>query len=70
MTLLLFAHRASDELFDKKGAAEYLSTSERHVRRLAQDKHLAHVKVGRFVRFRRSDLDRYLDRRRVLADER
>ena len=59
-----------DELFDKGGAAHYLQTTERHVRRLAQEKRLAHVKVGHFVRFRRSDLDRYLESRRVLADER
>ena len=68
--LLSFADRSYDELYDKKGAAHYLNTTERHVRRLAQDRRLAHVKVGHFVRFRRSDLDRYLERRRVLADER
>lgn len=60
----------TDELYDKKGAAHYLHTTERHVRRLAQDRRLTHIKVGHFVRFRRSDLDRYLDSRRVLTEER
>ncbi len=68
--LLSFADRSCDELYDKRDAARYLRTTERHVRRLAQEKRLAHVKVGHFVRFRRSDLDRYLESRRVLAEDR
>ena len=68
--LLAFPAGRHDELYDKKGAAHYLQTTERHVRRLAQEKRLAHVKVGHFVRFRRSDLDHYLENRRVPAEER
>ena len=48
-------------------AATYLGTSERHVRELWARREIAAVKVGRLVRFRRSDLDEYIGRHRVEA---
>ena len=47
--------------------AEYLSTSERFVRRLVAERRVAFHHVGRHVRFRLSDLDAWLDAQRVEA---
>lgn len=41
-------------------AAEHLSTSVRFVRRLVAERRIRHVKVGRYVRFDRNDLDAFL----------
>jgi len=46
-------------------AAEFLNTSERHVRRMVAERRIAFVKVGHFVRFRRADLERFLDEHRI-----
>lgn len=49
------------ELVDIKGAATYLSTSIRHVRRLVQKTELDFVKIGGKLRFDKADLQRYVD---------
>jgi excisionase family DNA binding protein len=54
-------------LVNAVGAAEYLATTEWHVRSLSRRGELAHVRVGKFVRFRITDLDAYLERRSVVA---
>jgi len=41
-------------LLDYAAAAEYLSTTERHVRDLQQRRELTSVRVGRLVRFRKA----------------
>ena len=51
-------------LLDLAQAASYLGTSERHVRRLWQERRIAVVKVGRRVRFTRADLDAFIERNR------
>jgi excisionase family DNA binding protein len=56
-----------DQLLDLDQAARYLATSARHVRRLVAERRLAHHKVGKFVRFRRSDLDGFVESGRVEA---
>ena len=52
---------------DLAGAAAYLGITPRHLRELQYRGELAYVKVGRLVRFRPADLDRYLDERTVEA---
>lgn len=52
-------------LLDLSGAAEYLSTSERHIRELWNRRELPAIKVGRKVRFHKDDLDRYINERRT-----
>ena len=47
--------------------AEYLSTSERFVRRLVAERRVAFYHVGRHIRFRLSDLDAWIDAQRVEA---
>jgi excisionase family DNA binding protein len=56
---------ADGRLLDADGAAAYLGTTTRHVRRLTQERKLAFFRVGRFVRFARADLDAFLRSSRV-----
>ena len=54
------AREPDRELFDKAEAADYLKTTERHMESLANTRKIGHSRVGRFLRFTRSDLDHYL----------
>ncbi len=51
----------SEVLLSKQEAAEYLSTTIRHIERLQARRELSYRKLGKFVKFRKSDLDRYVD---------
>lgn len=46
-------------LLTEDQAAQYLATSPRHLRTLRASRRIPYVKVGRRVRFRRSDLDAF-----------
>ena len=48
-------------------AANYLATSERHVRQLWQMRKITGVKVGRLVKFRRADLDAFIEAHTIEA---
>ena len=52
-------------LLDYEGAARYLCTTPRHVRELWAKRYLAAIKVGRSVRFARTDLDAFIAANRV-----
>lgn len=54
-------------LLDWAGAAEYLGTSEYHIKRLWAERRIAGHLVGRFPRFSTEDLDAYLESRRIEA---
>ncbi len=47
-------------LLDVGEAAEVLNTSPRFVRRLIQERRIAFVKVGRHVRIKSTELDRFV----------
>lgn len=49
-----------DPLTDVPGAAEFLCTSDRHVRLLVSKRQITVTRVGNKVRFRISDLNTYL----------
>ncbi len=52
-------HEPVDEIFDKKGLAEYLGVDISWI-----DKNLhriTHFKLGKYVRFRRSHIDRWIE---------
>lgn len=53
-------------------AAEYLTVSTRTLRRYVAEGRLAYYRVGRELRFKRADLDRYLEslRREALEPRR
>lgn len=57
-------------LIDIKQAAEFLGTTERHVRNLIYRRptQLPYLKVGNRVRFDTDDLEAYLDGTRVEPD--
>jgi excisionase family DNA binding protein len=46
-------------------AAHYMNTSVRFVRRLVNERRIRFYKVGRLVRFKRADLDVFIDSGRV-----
>lgn len=52
-------------LMDVEGVAIYMHTSVRHVRRLVQDRRVPFLKVGGLLRFRRDDIDGWLDEHSV-----
>lgn len=62
-------HRAfaDDAVLNYEEAARYLGTSRRHLERLVEERRITHRKIGRFVRFRRSDLELFLATARVPA---
>ena len=49
-----------DPLTDIKGGADYLFTSERHIRHLISKREITVTRIGNKVRFRISDLNTYL----------
>ena len=55
---------------DIAGAAQYLNVGERFVRRLVAEHRINYLKVGKFVRFERRELDAFLRRSRVDRQER
>jgi excisionase family DNA binding protein len=48
------------ELLDVGAAAQVLNTSPRFIRRLIQERRINFVKVGRHVRIKASELDRFV----------
>ncbi len=59
-----------DALCMPSEAAEYLHVTERWIRRAIAERRIPYVKVGRLVRFRKSDLDAYIEAQRVPAEGR
>jgi excisionase family DNA binding protein len=57
--------RALPALMKAQEAADYLSMSEEWIRQRGRDGTLPTVKLGRATRFRRSDLDEWLDSQAV-----
>jgi excisionase family DNA binding protein len=58
---------SSDDLLTCEEAAEYMHVPVRFIRRLIAERRVAFLKVGRYVRLRRRDLDRFLEAGRVEA---
>lgn len=49
-----------DPLLSVEEAAEYLGTGVRFVRRIVADRRISYVKVGKYVRLRRSVLEAFI----------
>lgn len=60
---------ADDKLMDTEEVANYLGVHQKTVMSLVESKQLKASKVGRVWRFRKSDVDKYLERRSNLADD-
>lgn len=58
---------AAEELWKLNQAAAYLSCTERHLRELIYRREVPYLKVGRLVRFRRSELDQWLESNRTVV---
>ena len=52
-------------LIDIGDVATLLGRSERFVRRLVEENRIAFIKVGKYVMFRRSDVEDWIDARTV-----
>jgi excisionase family DNA binding protein len=57
----------SGGLYDDDQAAQYLNTSKRHLERRRAERQLPFVRVGRKIRYKKSDLDAYIEAHRVGA---
>ena len=53
-------------LMDIDEVAERLSVSPRFVRRLVEERRITFLKIGRHVRFDRSDVERWIESQRVV----
>jgi len=58
---------AGNGLLDDHAAAQYLGTTPSHVRRLFVERRLAGIRVGRFIRFARDDLEIFVAKQRIPA---
>lgn len=56
-----------DDLLDLQGIADAWNCSLRHVQNLWATRQIPGIKIGKLVRFRRSDITAYLDANRVEA---
>ena len=50
----------SPELYDRREAAQFLRTTERHINSLVERGVLGHCRVGRYVMFSKHDLQQYV----------
>lgn len=57
----------SARLVNIGGAAEYLATTERHMRDLVTQRRVPFHRIGRLIRFDLRELDEYVDACRVEA---
>ncbi|TET47116.1 DNA-binding protein [candidate division TA06 bacterium] len=53
-----------EQLLNKKEVAELLHTTTRHVMDLARRGDLPSLKVGRLIRFRRKDIEKFIELQR------
>jgi excisionase family DNA binding protein len=53
-------------LIDIAGLAERLGVSQRFVRRLIAERRVPFFKVGKFIRFDSTDIDRWIENNRVV----
>lgn len=52
-------------LIDVTELAQWLATSQRHIRRLVEERRVPHLKIGHYVRFDPADIEGWLERQRV-----
>jgi excisionase family DNA binding protein len=58
---------ATDALLTKPKTAEYLSITPRHLDYLVEKRRIPFVRVGRYIRFKPSDLDEWIEENRTEA---
>jgi len=60
-------HKAEDTIFDVKGLAEYLRVLDRWIYERTHLKEIPHYKIGGQLRFRKRDIDKWLELYKVPA---
>ena len=58
------AEALTSPLIDICGVAQVLGVTPRHIQRLVAERRIPYLKIGRFVRFDRAELDVWLDQQR------
>jgi len=60
-------HEAEDTIFDKKGLAEYLNVPVTWVDKKVSFNEIPYFKAGKYPRFKKSIIDKWIDTRTVRA---
>jgi excisionase family DNA binding protein len=68
--LLHSREEPEDEVYDVKGLCSYLKVKPSWVYEAVHRQRIPHFKVGQLLRFRKKDIDRWLDRQKVPTLER
>ena len=55
----------TSSLIDIRSVAQVLDVTPRHIQRLVAERRIPYLKIGRFVRFDRAELDLWLDEQRL-----
>lgn len=63
------APKTVDGALTIKGAAEFLNVTERWIRRQIADRTIKHFTVGRQIRFKKVELEKYVQAREVLPPQ-
>jgi len=61
------SEESEDTLFTVETLAEYLQVSKQWIYERVQFKEIPHIKVGKFLRFKKSEIDKWLDGFKVPA---
>jgi excisionase family DNA binding protein len=61
------SHTSHQALLAINNAATYMDDTVRHLRRLVDERRIPFTRVGGKIRFRKSDLDAYIEERTVKA---
>ena len=64
----LYKNNDSDGLMDMESAAKYLCIKKSSLYQLCMRKQIAIVKIGRLNKFRKSDLDAFIDKSTIEAE--
>lgn len=56
-------------IFTAKTGGEYCCKTERQMYDAARARRITYVRIGQYLRFRKSDLDEYLERQTVRAED-
>jgi excisionase family DNA binding protein len=67
--LLGKATDGEESVFTVKTLAEYLQVSQQWVYERIQHKEIPHIKMGNFPRFKKSDINRWLDTLKIPASQ-
>lgn len=63
------AQKISDGALTIQGAAEYLNVTERWIRRQITNRKIKYFTVGRQIRFKKTELEKYIQAREVMPPQ-